>query len=103
MREGRKLPAKIANAPELRMGLELYYDAFRELTTCRASGWSLGPIPWLAMREYAVAFQFSEEQSNWLYYLVRQMDEAYRDHHAPKKGKAGVKGSKWRPPKTWGN
>lgn len=98
MREGLPLPPKIANAPQLQMGLELYYDAFWELSTCRPTGWGLGPIPWHAMHEYAVAFGFDSEQRDWLFYLIRELDQAYLRHHAPKKGRSKSGGSsKWRP------
>lgn len=99
MREGLPLPTKIANAPELQMGLELYYDAFWELDTCRPAVFGLGRIPWLAVREYSVAFEFDTEQSDWLYHLIRVLDGVYLKHHAPKI----KKGKKWQPPRHSGS
>jgi hypothetical protein len=90
MREGLPLPKAIASAPQLMLGLELYFDAFFDLSTCRSMGFSMGPIPWSAMRDYALAFEFSEEQAEDLFHYVRVMDIEYMKHHAPKKG-----GKKW--------
>ena len=107
MREGLPLPNRIANAPELQLGLELYYDAFWELSTSRPSGFGVGPIPWLAVCEYARAYDFDEEQSVWLQQLVRVMDKTYLEHHASKedsnKGKGKGGNSKWRPLAALGN
>ena len=101
-RERLPLPDKLANAPEVALGLELYYDAFWDLTTCRPAGFNIAAIPWLAMREYTVAYRFDSEQCDWLYYLMRVMDQAYMQHHAPKKGKKGKTG-KWGPQQALGS
>lgn len=90
MREGGRLPERIANAPQLQLGLALYYDAFWELDTCRSTGWGYGPIPWSAMRDYAVTFELEPEQEECLYYYVRRMDSEFLRFHS--------KGNKWQPP-----
>lgn len=77
MREGRPLPERIQNAPQLHLGLQLYYDAFFELNTCRTVGMGLGPIPWTAVIDYARAFEFDDEQTDSLIYFVREMDAAF--------------------------
>jgi hypothetical protein len=87
MAQRRQLPDRIQNAPELMMGLELYWDAFWDLSTCRVSGFGAGPIPWLAMREYALTFGFDEEQMDDLFYFVRVMDNEYLNHYAKKEKK----------------
>lgn len=87
MRERLPLPRKIANAPELNFGLELYYDAFWDLSTCRMSGYSLGPIPWGSVNDYASTFEFDDEQRHALHYYIRVMDNVYVKFHSPKKGK----------------
>lgn len=77
------LPDKIANAPELYFGLELYYKAFLDLTTCRGQGYGTeGPIGWLAIREYADAYDLSGEQREDLFYHIQHMDSAYLDFKA---------------------
>jgi hypothetical protein len=88
MREGLPLPKRIANAPTLFIGLELYYDAFWELDTCREVGWGWGPIPWSAIKDYAETFNFDDEQRDDLYYFIRVMDNAYlRYRHKKPAGK----------------
>jgi hypothetical protein len=85
MRQKRPLPEKITNMPELRLGLELYYVAFWDLSTCRPVGLGIGAIPWLAIRDYALAFEFDEEQAEYLFYCVRRMDNAFIEFHSKKK------------------
>lgn len=84
VRTNRPIPEKIRNAPRLMMGLELYYEAFMDLNSCRASGFGMGQIPWLAIFDYAVANGFSEEQTEDLLQHIRVMDHAYMDHHNKK-------------------
>lgn len=86
MAERMPLPDKIQNAPSLWFGLELYYQAFWDLTTCRSTGWSVAPIPWSAIKEYCQVYTLDAEQTEALFYLVRQMDNAYMDYRA-RKGK----------------
>lgn len=88
MRQRKPLPEKIANAPELMLGLELYYSAFWDLTTCRQLGFgAAGAIPWSAIKDYAVAFDFDEEQAEDLFYFIRKMDNAYLEFYKPKEEK----------------
>ena len=70
----------------MRLGLELYYDAFWDLNSCRPSGWNLGPISWTTLHDYAKAYEFDEEQFSDLVHYVRELDVAYLDHQQ-KKGK----------------
>jgi hypothetical protein len=77
-REKRELPERIKNAPELQLGLELYYGAFLELSSCRSVGFGAeGPIPWTAVNQWARAHQLSEEQEEDLLYHIERMDEVY--------------------------
>lgn len=79
------LPDKIANAPELFLGLELYYKAFLDLTTCRGQGYGTeGPIGWLVIKEYADAHGLSIEQRDDLFYHIQHMDAAYLNFKASK-------------------
>lgn len=71
------LPTKIQNAPELMRGVELYFTAFMELTTCRAIGFGDGPIPWTATQRYCEVNEIEGEQREDLFYLVGYMDAAY--------------------------
>ena len=82
MRDGSPLPKRIANAPTISMGLELYWNAFMELNSCRNSGWSSGPIPWTAILDYSKAYEFDEIQTMDLFFYTRSMDNAMLEHEA---------------------
>lgn len=75
------------NAPELFWGLELYYDAFLDLQSCRSLGMAEGPISWHAIYEYAIRHQFSEGQHDDLQYYISRMDAAYAKHRESKRPK----------------
>jgi hypothetical protein len=84
IRDRLPFPNKIQNAPQLKLGLELYYSAFGDLNSCRQMGYGEGPIPWNAINEYAVLNDFSDEQSEDLVYFVRELDVAYLKHRSDK-------------------
>lgn len=86
-RERRPLPPSITNAPDLRLGLEMYYGAYFDLTTCRPIGMAAGPIPWTAVNQYARAYDYNGEQEDDLQFYISRMDAAYLDW-VGKKGKA---------------
>jgi hypothetical protein len=71
---------KVPAAPELRVGLELYLDAFWDLHTCRGSGMGEGPISWLSIDAYATARGLDTEQRYDLHHHIRAMDRAYLEH-----------------------
>lgn len=81
MRERMPLPKKIQDAPELRLGLELYFGAFFDLNTCRQIGMGLAPIPWNCIKDYAQAYEFDESQTDDLFYFIRKMDHEYLKFH----------------------
>lgn len=73
-----RLPARVENAEYVRDGLELYWTAYTELTTCRPQ--SMGgcpPIPWTAVATYAQIHGFDDDQLNDLVYFVRRLDDTY--------------------------
>lgn len=76
IRAGQPIPARIANAPELHVGLELFLNAFFDLDTERQAGFSIGPIPWSKIREYAAAYRFDEDLTEDLFYFIKQLDNA---------------------------
>lgn len=77
---GDDLPEKIKNAPELLRGLSLYYNAFQDLSSTRAVGMSLGPIPWMAINDYCLTYEITGEQREDMFYHVAAMDNVYRSH-----------------------
>jgi hypothetical protein len=58
-------------APEVG-AFDFYIQAFRELSTCRASGFGLGPIPFTAIVEYSKIYNV-EDFDDFLYF-IRLMD-----------------------------
>lgn len=78
--DGRDIPEKFKNAPELRSHLALYYDAFTELGSCRSYGMGVGMIPWTAAKDYAVFHCFDEDQFRLLTWYLREMDEVFLQH-----------------------
>ena len=71
------LPDKIANAPELFNGLEIYLQAFFDLDTERSHSMGVTMIPWNAIKSYAVAYEFSSDQTDDLIHFIRKMDIAH--------------------------
>lgn len=71
----KPVPAAIANAPTVLPGLHLYFQAFMDLTTCRAPG---GSIPWTAMHDWARIHGLSTvAEFDRFVALIKAMDVAY--------------------------
>lgn len=84
MRAGQPLPDRIANAPELKPGLELYMQAFFDLDSDRTHVLAPTPIPWSSVKDYAIAWGFDEEQTEDLFYLIRKMDNKHLERLSAK-------------------
>jgi hypothetical protein len=69
VRRRQPLPDVIANAPEIHMGLEAYYEAFMDLSTSRGVGMALGPIPWTAVDRYAERHGYTGEGFRYLWQM----------------------------------
>lgn len=94
MRSGQPLPERIANAPELEPGLQLYLQAFFDLDSERSHAAGLTAIPWTKMLDYALAYDFDEEQQADLFYFIRKLDsEHLKKLEAKQKAAANVKKS----------
>ena len=87
MRDGISLPKRIQNAPDLQLGLELFYTAFIDLHTCRPSGWGVSPITWTAIAEYARMYEMGDCLRDDLFFYIREMDKAYMDYTIAKQKK----------------
>lgn len=84
-RNGLPLPRAIANAPELLVGLELYFIGFMDLTTCRGQSYGTeGPISWITMNEYCFVHGIDGEQREDFFYHLSRMDSAYLEYKAKK-------------------
>lgn len=76
------VPEWWANEPPLRRGDEFYLTAFSELSSCRAFGTTIGPIPWNRILEYGAWKQLDRGMMELFVYVIREMDEAYiKDLH----------------------
>lgn len=73
------IPDKIANAPVLLTGLDLYWNAFRSLSTCRQAIYNTeGPIPWNILQEYCDRIGIEDEDDReYFIELIGQMDITY--------------------------
>jgi hypothetical protein len=81
---GQPMPERIANAPELQLGLGLYLQAFFDLDSERSHGMSLTRIPWSSVKDYAIAFEFNEQQTEDLFYYIKRLDGANLQYLADK-------------------
>ncbi len=87
-RFGMPTPKKIANAPILYAGLELYLSGFMDLDSDRQTSWSVGRIPRTAVTDYCLSMGLDEEQIADMHYHIREMDAAYIQYQQKKnKGK----------------
>lgn len=77
IQNGMPLPDFIKNEPELMPGLEMFLQAFWDLSTCRQMGMGLGPIPWTSIENYATISGGDEEFTQDLHYHIRRLDQAY--------------------------
>lgn len=96
------MPQKILDAPELHLGLELYWTAYEDLSSCRPSGFgTVLPISTTTALDYAGAMGLDGEQTEALVYLVRRMDEAFRkwvtERHGDQPKLPGAGGTAARP------
>lgn len=92
VRAGQPIPPRIANAPELHVGLELFINAFFDLDSERQAGFSIGPIPWSKVKEYCVAYCFDEDLTEDVFYFVKALDNAHMKRlEAEHKAKSAAK------------
>ena len=74
------LPEPIQNAPEIPLGLGMFYAAFQELSSERTEG----PIPGTAIRSYCRDEEITGELADDLFYHVRNLDNALLEFRAKK-------------------
>jgi hypothetical protein len=84
------LPDKIKNKPEVKLGLELYWKAFQDLSSDRDIGMGVGPIPWSSMNEWGARNHIRGDDFERFVAVLRGMDSIYMDKQSKKaKGKMG--------------
>ncbi len=76
----KPVPAAIANAPTLLPGLQWYFKAFLDLSTCRPGG---GNIPWTAMHDWGRVHGLTVDATEFDRFvaLIRAMDVSYLEFH----------------------
>lgn len=72
-----RLPDWWHKKPREAPGDVFYITAFWELSTCRAFGMSLGPIPWNYIVQYADRRGLDDRMSRVFEYVIRELDEVY--------------------------
>lgn len=96
LRNGTPIPEAIANAPELMAGLQFYFVAFLDLTSCRSLGMgNEGPIWWTAIDKYAGRLELEGERREDLFHYISEMDKVYLEYRAKeaKKSSKATKGT----------
>jgi len=83
LRFKQPIPERIANKPELLKGLNVYLQAFLDLSSDRFNE----IIAWSSIVRYSEYYGFDFEQTEDLIYFIRNMDAAYLKHVSKKSGK----------------
>lgn len=89
MRTNQPYPDSIRNAPELKMGLGLYLQAFQDLDSSRLNGMSMGRIPWVTIYDYCDRIGVIGDQRTDLIYCIQALDVWYVNWHREKNGDTG--------------
>lgn len=74
------MPDWYNNEPYIEAIDAFYMKAFYDLSTCRTSGMSIGPIPWTAMVLYADRQRLDWDVTEAFIDIIRQMDNSFVDY-----------------------
>lgn len=77
VRQGLPLPDAIKNAPQLFLGLELYFQGFLELNDERQIGMAAGPIPWRALQQYCEVYDIVGDQKEDFFFHIKSLDAEF--------------------------
>lgn len=80
----------MANAPTVELENSIYYTAFNELDTERR--FENGPIPWGSINDYMTVFEFSPDQREFGFEIIRQVDRWLRAELAKRRKQAKTLG-----------
>jgi hypothetical protein len=89
-RAGSPLPESIQNAPELRLGLGIFFSGFLDLSNCRSSGMVEGPIPWTAIQAYCDWMGLDDETAADMHFHISNLDAARSKYHRSKEDKKKI-------------
>lgn len=84
IRQNSPIPDSIKDAPELMMGLALFYNSFFDLHGCRQLGDTLGPIDWIMIDRYCNRYDITGEQYDDMHFFISRMDFAYLERERAK-------------------
>jgi hypothetical protein len=93
---GMPIPKSIQNAPDLFLGLEIYWVGFLDLANDRPIGMEEGMISWATVEHYARALDFNSEQTEDLHFHITALDVARSKHGDQKRIKADGKSGGFR-------
>jgi len=74
---GDQWPKFLRERPSVMVGLEIFYEAFHELSSCRQIGLGIGPLPFTAIVDYCDRFEMDEAQT---IEILRRMDDLFLEH-----------------------
>jgi hypothetical protein len=94
MARGAPTPTWLEEAPDAWSGDSFYMKAFWDLSTERAIGFTIGPIPWQAIRLYASANGLPQYMMRLFESVIRAMDEVYMQHAEETRKKSQSKANK---------
>lgn len=76
------LEEEVAQEEELDAWQWFWLLAFRRLNSCRPVGMGVGPIPWTAIHQYALAEHMDSFGETVLEAIISRMDNVYLEHYA---------------------
>ena len=94
LRLNAPLPDKIANTPDLELGLDFYLEIYLDLCSDKDVGFGEGPIPWSSMNEYAYRYDITGDDFERMVAIVRSADAEivkHRQKDAKRKANTGKK------------
>lgn len=94
IRKGRSLPQWFLECPELEDDEVFYLNAFYDLNSCRDTGWSPGPIPWTAIRDYADYRGLEPHLLDFFSKVIRIVDQDYLKYIEEQRPKTKPQGAK---------
>lgn len=74
IRSNQPIPERILNAPQLEEHLAFYFQAWLDLNTERPCGFVIQRIPWSSVVRYARFYRCSQDETDTLLHIIREVD-----------------------------
>ena len=81
-----RIPKAIQNAPELTLGLQLFYMGYQDLSR----GQGQDSITWSTIQDYSERIGLDKSQTEDMHYHITNLDSVKRDWLSKKEGKSGA-------------